>query len=364
MKVKEIPGKSTAAADILDKLIQAGKTPAVQYIHFSQDSIIYEYQNGYADLKSGMKVDKNTTFHVFSITKTFTALSVIQLAERNLIDIEKPVKTYLPDSGLPEDVTVKHLLSHTAGLANPIPLSWIHPAEEHETFSRNEFFAPILKRHARLKSKPGEKFAYTNLGYIILGQVIEAVTGTTYEQYVKEHIIDKLPISPQELGFEIKLPVLHAKGYHNKYSFSNLILGLFLDKSKYMDAAVGKWKPFKDNYVNGAPYGGLIGTANAFVKYGQSLLKGNSELVSDQYKSLIFEETKTTDGKPAGMCLSWYNGDLNGQTYYTHAGGGGGYYCEIRLYPRIGKGSFIVFSRSGFSDERFLSKLDGGNLPF
>ena len=57
------------------------------------------------------------------------------------------------------------------------------------------------------------------------------------------------------------------------------------------------------------------------------------------------------------MCLAWFKGELNGETYYTHAGGGF-YYCEIRLYPDLEKGSVIMFNRSGMSDERFLDKVD------
>ena len=57
------------------------------------------------------------------------------------------------------------------------------------------------------------------------------------------------------------------------------------------------------------------------------------------------------------MCLSWFKGSLNGQTYFAHAGGGF-YYCEIRLYPVLGNGSVIMFNRSGMSDVRFLDKID------
>ena len=98
-----------------------------------------------------------------------------------------------------------------------------------------------------------------------------------------------------------------AKGYHKNFSLSNAVLGLLIDKSKYMDAPEGKWKPFKDNYVNGPSYGGLIGTANAFAKYLQELLKPRSKLISDDYKKVMFTENVTTDNIPTGMCL-WTGG--------------------------------------------------------
>lgn len=343
---------------ILDNEVQKGKAPSAHYVFFNKDRILFEYATGYANLKTRMKTDVNTTFNAYSITKTFTALAILQLAERELISLDESVRKYLPASEISEKVTVRHLLTHTAGLANPLPLNWIHLASEHKTFSRNAFFKPILLKYHKSASVPGAKFKYTNLGYIILGQLIEAVTGNRYEDYIKVNIIDKLSLEPDFLGFEIPHPVLHATGYHNKRSLSMMLLGLLLNKSKYMDAPVGKWKPFKEIYLNGAPYGGLIGNIRGFVKYGQELLKDDNTLISKELKQFLFTENKTNDSKPTGMCLSWFKGKVAGYDYYTHAGGGGGYYGELRLYPDVKLGSFIIFNRSGFSDERYLDRVD------
>jgi D-alanyl-D-alanine carboxypeptidase len=189
--------------------------------------------------------------------------------------------------------------------------------------------------------------------------VIEQVSGLSYEQFIEQHIIRPLGLGPHQLGFAINDPDRNATGYHKKSALSNLVLGLFLDKSKYMGEPEGKWKPFKDYYVNGAPYGGLIGTADAYVAYVQELLKPETTLISPAHRQLMFTENHTPQWKTNGMCLSWYTGVLNGRRYYTHAGGGGGYYCEIRVYPEMGVGSVIMFNRTGMTDERFLDKVDG-----
>jgi len=65
----------------------------------------------------------------------------------------------------------------------------------------------------------------------------------------------------------------------------------------------GKWIPFKDFYVNGASYGGLIGTSQAFVRYIQELLKSNCKLINEYYKKMLFSENSTCDGMPTGMCV-------------------------------------------------------------
>lgn len=347
-----------AIDNILIREVESNKTPSVQYVIFNKDIVIHRFQYGLADLKQNLKTDENTTYNAFSVTKTFTALSILQLAEQKKLDIEQPVVSYLPGFPYSPDITIRQLLSHAAGIPGPIPLSWIHLKEEHQSFDRNKFFKEIFIRHKKTTSKPNEKFAYSNLGYVLLGQLIEEISGIKYEDYIHEHIIKPLHIKSNELDFIIADKQQHAKGYHNKFSFSYFILGLLINKSKYMGEASDKWKVFNDNYVNGASYGGLIGTSNALVKYIQELLHSDCRLISDEYKKLMFTENHTNNNKATGMCLSWFSGQLNSKQYFTHAGGGGGFYCEIRIYPQPGIGSVIMFNRTGMTDERYLDKVD------
>lgn len=354
--------QTTIQMDEIDKLlteqVESNKTPSVQYLYFDQDSVIKSFQMGFADIAKKKEVDSSITYNVFSVTKTFTALAILQLFEKGIIDINKPVIRYFPEFSYGTEITVKQLLNHTAGIPNPIPLNWIHLDNEHKIFDRNAFFKTILEKNRKTKSEPNEKFAYSNLSYVILGQLIEKVSGKTYEGYVTENIIRRLPINPNDLNFDVISNETHAKGYHKRISFSNLVLGFFIDKSKFMGEAVEKWRSFNNFYVNGAPYGGLIGTPMAFVTYLQELLKTDNCLITDEYKQMLFQENKTNKGENTGMCLSWFSGELYGNKYFAHAGGGGGYYCEIRIYPDIKKGSVIFFNRTGMSDERFLDKLD------
>ena len=138
----------------------------------------------------------------------------------------------------------------------------------------------------------------------------------------------------------------------------NLLLGFFLDKSTFMGHTEEKWKPFKAFYINSSCYGGLIGTANSFRKYVQQLLKTDNSLIREEYKNLLFTENHTNNRRSTGMCLSWFCGELNGQKDFAHPGGGGGYYCELRLYPEIGRGSVVMFNRTGMSNEKFLDRID------
>lgn len=343
---------------ILGKLIDKNQTPSVVYVVFNTDSIIYQNSLGFTNIKKGKETSEKSRYNVFSITKTFTALAVLQLEDHGKLDINDPVIEYLPDFPYAHDITIRNLLTHTAGIPNPVPLSWIHSAEEHRSFDTDAYFSKIFDRYNKTKSLPNEKFAYSNLGYVILGQLVARVSGLDYKDYIRTHILDLLDIEPGDLDFEIGDPDRYATGYHKKLSFSYALLGLFMDKSEFMGRSEGKWVPFNINYVNGPSYGGLISTPEALTKYGQELLKPGCRIISDEYKDILLSENHTNDGKPTGMCLSWFKGSLNGKQYYAHAGGGGGYYCEIRIYPEYGIGSVIMFNRTGMKDERFLDKPD------
>lgn len=342
---------------VLRKELKENKAPSVQYLFFDKDRIIHQFMDGFADIKNGIKTTEETTYHAFSVTKTFTAIAILQLQAQQKVNIKLPVINYLPQFPYPPSITVEQIMSHSAGIPSPIPLRWIHLVEEHELFDRNMYFSPVLRLNKEVKSAPNEKFAYSNLGYVILGQMIENITGLTYENYIVENVIKPLGIRKSELDFELSL-CQHATGYHKYFSLSNVVLGMLIDKSKFMDRPEGRWQPFRDNYVNGPSYGGLIGTARSLSKYIQDLLKPGSNIISDDLKRMMFTENIANNNKRTGMCLSWFAGKLKGIQYFSHAGGGGGFYCEIRIYPERGVGSVVMFNRTGMRDERFLDKPD------
>lgn len=342
--------------DFLKDQVDNSKTPSIQYSFFDRNSTIYEMCYGLKNIKSAIPADSSTTYSLYSVTKTFTALSVLQLAQAGKIELGSQVSNYLPDFPYSNDITVEQLLSHTAGIPNPLPLRWIHLAEEHQGFHRDEFFKEVFKNNSSLKSTPGTKFSYSNLGYVLLGQLIEKVSGQSYESYVTENITERIGIDPKALGFQIN-PSVHATGYHKWWSPGNFLFGFLIDKEKFMGNKEGKWKPFHYFYNNGTAYGGMVGSAQALIKYAQALLQEESILLNDQYRDILFTE-KEINNKATGMSLSWYSGTLKGNQYYCHAGGGGGYYVELRIYPDLGVGSVILYNRSGMTDERILDVAD------
>ncbi len=156
-------------------------------------------------------------------------------------------------------VTVRQLISHTSGIPNPIPLRWVHPAGRHNSFDEQTALATALRDHPSLSFEPGTKYGYSNIGYWLLGQVVERVSGETFSTYVTEHILRRLEISPQELGYAVTDPAHHATGYLEKYSMMNLAKGFFVDRA-LVGAYRGRWLEIRAHYPNGPAFGGLVGS--------------------------------------------------------------------------------------------------------
>ena len=342
--------------DFLKDQVDNQQTPSIQYAFFDTNNIIYQLSYGLRNIKTEEQADVSTNYHLYSVTKTFTALSVLQLAQEGKVELGKPVSSYLPEFPYSNAITVEQLLSHTSGIPNPLPLKWIHLAEENPGYNRDKFFSEVFKNHPSLDFEPGTNFKYSNLGYVFLGQLVEKVAGQSFEDYVQGNILERSGIDPSGLSFKLE-PSIHAVGYHKWWSVSNAVFGLLFDKGKYMKKREGKWKPFKYFYNNGTSYGGMFGSARGLIRYAQTLMENNSRLIDNHYKKILFTETKIQN-KPAGMSLSWYTGSFKGNKYLAHAGGGGGYYVELRVYPELGAGSVIMYNRSGMTDKRILNKAD------
>ncbi len=138
------------------------------------------------------------------MTKLFTATAVVRLAEQGAVDLDVPVSHYLPSfrpgNETTPAVTLPHLLSHTAGLRNPIPVGWIHLFDEPAP-SLDAFTARLLAKHSTLKFEPGYRFAYSNIGYLVLGRVTETVTGESFEDHIRKAVLTPLGMTHSDSVF-------------------------------------------------------------------------------------------------------------------------------------------------------------------
>jgi D-alanyl-D-alanine carboxypeptidase len=347
-----------AARDYLSSLIDEQRTPGLQYVFVDANRGLFRFNGGYADLRQKVPVRNDTTFNGYSITKTFTAAAVVQLAIEGRIDLDDPISSYIEDFAYEKSPTVRQTLQHTGGFPNPNPMAWIHRAEEHENFDKQSFIYEVTDQNDELNSEPGEKFAYSNIGYLLLGEVVHAASGLPYDQYVLTNVIKPLSLREDErISFVINHPEDHAHGYIRRWNWLNLILGWFVDRKTFLDGSVDGWVPFRDILVNGDAYGGLIGNASGFARYLQAALRVE-EPFTQEMLNLMWEIGTTRTGEKVRTGFAWAHGDLNGERYFGHSGGGGGYYCEIRIYPDLKRASVIMTNNTGISNRHYLDRVD------
>ena len=347
-----IPSSSDNPSNTFDDYLNA---PAIYYGAVSSDSVIHCFQKGNLSITSDQPINKDSQFALFSITKTFTAIGIMLLVENTSIRLDDLAIDYVPEYDFLGDITIRQLLTHQSGLNNPLPIRWIHLEEEDSSFDYHRFNKEILEQKAKVKFEPGKKASYSNFNFLILGDIVSKVSGMAYQDYIVRNVLNT-----ESIGFQWNQENT-VTGYHDS-GFQGWMLGLLLDKPKFTDTKEENLIPFKKAYLNGSAYGGLLASPNGLNIFLQELLSSGSQILSEEMKNAMFMEQPLYNGKPSGHSLGWFTGSLNGEKYVHHAGGGGGYYLELRIYPEQGIATYVLTNKSGFSDQRVLDKLDAQHL--
>lgn len=330
--------------------------PGVQYVVVNKDSDLFVYSSGLADIKNNEPLSHGHIMSAFSMTKTLTAIAILQLVEREKIQLNSPVSQFVKHP-YNSSITITQLLNHTSGIPNPIPLRWVHLASNHESFDENSALLKVLEENPISDSLPGEEYGYSNIGYWLLGEIIEKVSGEKYVDYIDKNIFKPLGLTQNDVGFQIINNANQTKGYLNKYSFLNLFKYFLLDDEILGDYE-GSWLRINSVYLNGPSVGGAFGTSVAFSRILQNLLLDKSVLLGESAKRYLFSQQKAKSGEMIDMTLGLHIGELNGVKYYFKEGGGAGFHCEMRIYPDSGIVSVMMVNRTSFNTNRNLSKLD------
>src|SRR5580700_4253441 len=169
------------------------------------DQVLFSKGYGSANLEWGIPDTPSTKFRLGSITKQFTAASILLLEERGKLKVEDPVKKYLPDAPAAWDkMTIFNVLTHTAGFPN-------YRSTEAIPITPEKLVARF--RDKPLEFEPGEKWNYSNSGYVLLGYLIEKISGESYEKFVQENIFT--PLGMKDSGYDSNSAVIErrASGY-------------------------------------------------------------------------------------------------------------------------------------------------------
>jgi CubicO group peptidase (beta-lactamase class C family) len=172
------------------------------------------YSHGYANLESRDKVTKETVFRLASVSKLFTTLAILTLKERKELSVDDPVSKYVPDLPRGEDITIRNLLQHTSGVPDLFAVARFRDNQA-RGWKADELLE-MLKAHLANKGldfEPGTKAVYSNSNFVLLGLVVEAVSGMAFKDYVVRHVTAPLGMRHTGVGTDAGLVPHRAAGY-------------------------------------------------------------------------------------------------------------------------------------------------------
>lgn len=187
----------------------------------NKDSVLFTGGFGYADLEAKRMVGKNTLFRMGSITKMFVSLGILKLIEEGKLNLNDKLKDIAPDVPYENTweathpVKIVHLLEHTTGF-DDIKLNRMYALGGNENQGKEMMI--VHEKSYVCRWKPGERMAYSNPNYAVLGYVIQKITGKSYEQYLTETILKPLGMSQTNFNLSSKYPQFDVKEYIFKHN--------------------------------------------------------------------------------------------------------------------------------------------------
>lgn len=178
-----------------------------------QGKAIYQKAFGKANLETGTNLRPDHVFQIGSMTKQFTAIGILMLEERNKLNVNDPISKYVPDYPNGDGITIHHLLTHTSGIKDFTKMKSLSEIAQKEMTPKMmvDFF-----KNEPVEFLPGERFEYNNSGYLLLGYIMELVSGESYEDFIKKHIFNKVGMKQSYYASDVKIIHNRAYGYHKK----------------------------------------------------------------------------------------------------------------------------------------------------
>lgn len=269
--------------------------PGGEFLVTKAGKIIYQKSFGKANLELDVNLASENVFQIGSITKQFTAISILILEEKGKLNVNDPVSKYIPDYPLGDKINLHHLLTHTSGIKDFTKMKSLQEISQKEMTPKMivDFF-----KNEPVDFAPGEKFAYTNSGYIILGYIIELVSGETYEDFVQKNIFDKAGMTKSFYASDRKIIPKRAYGYHKKENG-------YVNKTQ-----ISLSIPFSS--------GSLMSTTSDMLNWQNAL---NQNLLLNQ-KTLkkAFTKYKLNDGQELTYGYGWFLSEIKGTQLRKHGG--------------------------------------------
>jgi D-alanyl-D-alanine carboxypeptidase len=308
--------------------------------------IAFEKGYGFANEEWNIPNSPNTEFRIFSMTKQFTGACILLLEERGLLNVQDPVSKYVADLPEPwQPVTIHQLLTHTSGIPNYPGMT--PRADELAKIGATPREMLAIAATKPLEFKPGTQLKYSNTGYILLGMIIEKVSGQTYAEFLKKNIFDKLGMANS--GYDIQSLILknRASGYSTRDGHT--INADFGDMSF----------PFAA--------GSIYSTVEDIFRWSQALTVPRPLLTAHSLEQMfaIYPETTAYGAQNYGYGVVIAH--KFGKLLYYHGGGWTGFVSVLQSYPKQHL-CIVVLANTDHADpvdiaDHVASAIFGETLP-
>ncbi|HKV04107.1 MAG TPA: serine hydrolase [Candidatus Acidoferrales bacterium] len=289
--------------------------------------IVLDKGYGFANLEWKVPNSPSTRFRLGSVTKQFTAACILLLEERGKLSVSDPVKKYMPDAPAAwEKITIFNLLTHTSGIPN---FTGFPDYASTEPFAATPAQLVARFRDKPLDFQPGEKWSYSNSGYVLLGYLIEKISGQTYEKFVQENIF--MPLGMKDSGYDSNSAVIprRASGY-----------------------SPGPHGPVNAGFINMTiPFsaGGLYSTTGDLLLWEQGLFGG--KLLSAA--SLAKMTTPFKNDYAFGLGVR----TVSGHEVIDHGGGIEGFDTHLAYYPDDKMTVVVLGNLNGQAPDEIAGKI-------
>lgn len=305
--------------DKIDRLIytELGDTtgPGAVFLVAHKGKVIYEKGFGKANIESGVAMSPQNVFQLGSITKQFTAIAIVMLQEQGKLSVKDPVSKYITDYPGGDKITIHHLLTHSSGIRDFTKMKSLGDIAQKNMAPKMlvEFF-----KNEPVDFMPGEKFEYNNSGYVLLGYLIELVSGETYEDFIQKYIFEKAGMKNSRYATDRLIVLNRAYGYHKKdYGYVN-------------KTQINFSVPFAS--------GSLMSTAGDMLKW-QNALNSNL-LISQESTEKVFSQYRLNDGNTFSYGYGWHLREMEHQAVREHGGSIFGFKTMAVYLP--GKDIYVI----------------------
>ena len=325
---------ATQITEYINKEISKRKIVGLSVAVIDSAGVLLSDGFGLADKEKKYQADGTTIFPIASLTKTFTGIAIMQLVEQGLIDLDKPIGTYIEELSLPKGeeniITTRMLLTHHSGIHGDILYNWYLPTVSKDSLLYEQVVNLI--NEAGTIFPPGKLHSYSNSGYSLLGILIHKVSGQPYPDYVRSNILSPLRMNNSIVFAGENNNAIIATGYDGKKAISMpMILGMSA--------------------------GGMALSANDAAKYLQEIINsyhGNSSLLKAETMKLMMTQQNNDVLLDKGFSIgfTWFlqNPIADYTKYAAHRGELPPYHAMMIILPELKAGVFISINTNKASN--------------